>query len=320
MGNRLTEDVGNTCLRYISYSDNSNLIRGIGTHTNPAAEGDQLSWFKYPDIYLEYENATETTWSNIVPIVEGYLCRPCVVGNRLYAVEGSQYGQCSGTKNTVEVGGINFSAVGSIQIVPFTECTLSLYSITVPSRYNVTDTVVFMVSKGRLVVPSTIVDQTITNPIHYTQYNNWSRYDRILKSSADAVDTRTETVRYTDTLYPISPRYAKEGFLILVTPSSTVSDDYYEQSVQLERNRILFQGAASGIVTNSLTGLIRPSYVQKRSANQTEFFLKGTNYHQKIGDKYPIFAEEEPRPHPQNPKGYFDEEYATHTVRCIRSV
>ena len=270
-------------VRYGSYNNDISVTFGYGDHLKPSLVGTVNIRHKCPDIYINDDGLNKYDWNHVVPVIEGYVCQPSVVGNRLYALDGSQHGVC-GVNGQVQVGVLDFSDIGVVTTVPFSDCTRTgAYGFTIPTQYSLKNATVMMCVKGRLIPQHrcTIIGNIVIPDIKALEVACWSGYDKALHG----ITTPHQSVYYltqTDINYLNSDNYVKEGFMIIVATDKPIVCSVYDNMVRINRNRMLFQGKVDGLLVNEATGLIQPAMVERYTSTQTHFMKSGKRYNPQV--------------------------------------
>lgn len=267
-------------VRYGSYTTDQSVTIYYGNHLFPSITGNSNTRYRSPDIVIEDADQDRYPWNAILPVIEGYVCRPMVAGERLYAIQGSQHGIC-GCNNQVQVGVVDFSEIGNITCIPFSDCTaLENGGVQLPSTYALDNANIFLVIRGRLLPPNkcTCIGHTVYPKLTAMDVASWYIFD-------DALHGRTSP--FQSVVYPRpahfsyfgSEEYYTESFVVVVPCITKVETALFDSYTRLNRNRFLFQGLTDGFLVNLRTGLIQPSWVDRYSETQTHILKSDKRYH-----------------------------------------
>ena len=246
--------------------ENANI--GLGNHTNPTAEQSSYRSAKAPDIYIEKSAFGDL--DKFIPVIGGYVKKPVVIGNRIFAIDGAKDFHTGNDG----VGVLDFSDANTLEIVEFCDCEISSYvrpALKLPSSIDLTGKHILAVVKGRI-LPTNIFtmheDNVIEMEFDQEKLSFWHNDDLIVHGEANGRSFETYTPPTGDNVvkYVNSEAYMHESFFILLDVPVNIVE--YPVAIRQARNLFTISNYAEGILVNTSTGKVCHTITLKQGRKQ----------------------------------------------------
>lgn len=254
---------------------------GYGDHTFPTLTGTANIRHKTPDLYIEDLDVDMVNWNRVLPVVEGYVCRPVHIDNRIYLIDAAEH--CVvGCEGSIQVSVIDFTELGDVTCVPFSTCTIGesdRRNVTLPDTYDLTDKSVIAVVNGRLIIPAQckrngqLVFLDISNvSMGYQQID-----DKVLHGKA----SYQQSVYFPDANdfnYLSSDAYVEDSFLVIVDTPKLYST-YSSLGIRIGRHKFLYHGYEQGFLQNMATQLLCHTVTDRHVISQKCLLKSDRKFH-----------------------------------------
>ena len=271
---------GTRIAQLLSCNSDLSVEIGYGDHVYPTLTGTPSIRHRTPDLIIEDLDTDMCDWNRVLPVVEGYVCRPVKVDDRVFVLDGARH--CLvGTQHSNQISVLDLSEFGDVACVPFSSCTVGddVRDLTVNPSTSLEGKSVFAIIQGRVIHAHDCIVQGQHVHVSVTPALLGARQtEDVVLHGGLSPHHSVYYPTHADSQYIYSEEFLNGSFLVVV--DSTKHYVYNaNQGILIGRHKFTFNGLASGILQNLGTGLLCHTALERWSPNQTTLVKAGRKFY-----------------------------------------